>query len=347
MNRILVFGCGKIAREIHKYISKINNKILFYIDNDPAKQGEKIFGKKIISPNDIVNLKYDYILIASSYWKEMRQQLLEIGVDPKCIKCPSAPMRMKKFRAEYKDIYNIWGKIKFFYDKWYLTEQFNPDGMGILVNPYFFARKRLYETVVRYSHHMTGRCMDFGCGIQPYRKLLAVEEYIGVEIETENKHKGVTYYDGYKLPFADEEFDSIISSEVFEHVINIEDIVIELNRVLKPGGTMLITAPFVYPTHCEPYDFKRYTLRGIENLLCNAGFECVESKLSASYWEVIAQLKNVYWAEIIKTKTTIGSIAKRIVIIVNTFMGILASRVLPYTDRMYLDNVIVVKKRAV
>lgn len=346
MNRILVFGCGNIAKETYKYISKKNNKILYYLDNDPAKQGGVIFGKKIISPDDIVNLEYDYILIASSYWREMRQQLLEIGVDSKRIKCPLAPMNMKKFKTEYKELYNIWGKIKFFYGKWYLTEQFKPDRMGIFVNPYFFSRKRLYEIVSNYSHYMTGKCMDFGCGIQPYRKLFSVDEYIGVEIETENKRKGITYYDGYKLPFADEEFDSVISSEVFEHVVNIEDIVIELNRVLKPGGTMLVTAPFVYPKHCEPYDYKRYTLRGLENLLCNAGFECVESKTGSTYWEVIAQLKNVYWAEEIKTKTTIGWVAKKIIIISNTLMGIFASRILPNTEKMYLDNAVIVKKKA-
>lgn len=344
MNQILVFGCGKMARKINKYISKKNNKILYYIDNDSAKQGGWIFGKKIISPDDIANIKYDYILIASTYWREIRQQLLKNGVDSECIKCPLAPMKMERFKYEYKEIYNIWGKIRFFYDKWYLTEQFNPDIMGIFCNSYYFSRKRLHELIVNYSHYMTGKCMDFGCGIQPYRKLLHVDEYIGVEIETECKRKGVTYYDGNRLPFEDGKFDSIISSEVFEHVANIEDIVIELNRVLKPGGIMLITVPFVYPKHCEPFDYKRYTLCGIENLLCNAGFECIESKLSSTYWEAIAQLKNVYWAEAVKTKTFAGWIVKKVIIIANTLTGILASRILPYTDKIYLDNIIIVKK---
>lgn len=345
-NKILIFGCDKLGKKTYKFISKTRNKVLYYIDNDTEKLGKYIFGKKIIAPDDIVNLEYDYILIVSSYWREIQRQLLELGIDAKRIKCPLAPMKRERFRKEYKDLYNTLGKIRFLYDKWYLTEQFKPDVMGILVNPYFFSRKRLYEIVTKYSYYMTGKCMDFGCGIQPYRKLLPADEYVGIEIETENKKKEIVYYDGYKIPFSDGEFDSIISSEVFEHVSNIEDIVVELNRVLKLGGTMLITVPFVYPRHCEPYDYKRYTMHGIENLLKNAGFECVEEQSSSSYWECIAQLKNVYWVEEIKSRTMVDRFFQKTIIIANTLMGILANRILPYSDKLYLDNVIIAKKIA-
>lgn len=39
--------------------------------------------------------------------------------------------------------------------------------------------------------------------------MLPVQDYIGVEIETENKIKNIVYYDGYVLPFGDKEFDSV------------------------------------------------------------------------------------------------------------------------------------------
>ena len=186
--------------------------------------------------------------------------------------------------------------------------------------------------------------MDFGCGIQPYRKMLSVEEYIGVEIETVNRIKGITYYDGHTLPFKDEEFDSIISSEVFEHVSNIEEIVIELKRVLKKGGIMLITVPFAYPRHCWPFDFKRYTSEGLKKLLNDAGFECIEYQTSSNYQECIAQLKNVYWKEEVNVKTVFGKIVKNLIIVINNLNGFFAGKILPSSDKLYLDNVIVVKK---
>lgn len=345
MNTLLIFGAGNKAKEITRYIDKKNNSIACYIDNDAAKQGQKYLGKKIISPNNIAAYQYQYILIASIYWKEIREQLISLGIDKRKIKCPLARMKRNRFRTEYGDIYNIFGKFRFYYGQWHLKQQFYPSAFaGIFVNPYFFSRKKLYEDIALYAHHITGKCMDFGCGIQPYKKLFPVEEYVGVEIESDHKVRGIVYYDGHTLPFQDEEFDSIISSEVFEHVSNIEEIVIELRRVLKKEGKMLITVPFAYPRHCWPFDHKRYTSEGLKNLLENAGFECIDYKMSSNYQECIAQLKNVYWAEEVTPKLAVGKFIKNMIIVVNNLSGIIGGKIMPYSDKLYLDNVIVVKK---
>lgn len=345
MNRLLVFGCGEIAKKTHRYINKSKNRVHYYIDNNAQKVGGKYLGREVISPESVAAVEYDYILLTSIYWRDMRRQLLELGVEAKRIKCPLAPMKLGKFKKDYREIYNMFGKLSFYYDRWYQAEQFHPDFMGTFVNPYFWARKMLYETVKKYAHYMSGICLDFGCGTSPYRKLLAVDEYVGVEIESEDKRQGITYYDGYTLPFKEEKFDSIFSSQVFEHIFNIEDIVMELNRVLKPGGVMLLTVPFAYPKHCEPYDYKRYTQAGIENLLKNAGFEMVVSERTSGYWECIAQFKNVYWEEEVRVRTGFGKVLKNVILVYNNLEGVVKRLVLPYSDKLYLDNVIVVKKQ--
>ena len=337
MNKLLVFGCGKKAEEISRYIDKKRN--------DAKKVGGGYLQKTVISPDDVLDVEYDYILNASIYWKEMRKQLLEIGVEAKKIKCPLAPMSLERFRREYGEIYNIIGKMSFYYHRWHLAEWFHPDFVGLFINPYYFSRKMLYDNVKKYSFYMTGRCMDFGCGISPYKRLLAVDEYVGVEIESEDKRKGVIYYDGYTLPFEDGRFDSIISSEVFEHVFNIEHILMELNRVLKVGGTMLLTIPFAYPRHCEPYDYWRWTFEGVKVLLGNAGFEVVEGRTSSGYWECIAQFQNVYWAEEVEVRTCLGRMVRRMAFIYNNVAGVLKHFLLPYSNKLYLDNVIVVRKK--
>lgn len=344
MNKIIVFGAGNNAKKIVRYIDKKKNAILYYADNDPAKQGSGWGGVKIISPLLITEVEYDYVLIASLYWKEIRAQLRQLGVSAEKIRCPMSPMKIGRFQKEYRDIFNVFGKIQFYYRKWHLTEQFHPDVMGIFVNPYFFSRKNLYKSVKEYSPYMTGKCMDFGCGIQPYRRMLPAREYVGVEIESDSKMPGVIYYDGHTLPFEDETFDSIISSEVFEHISNVEEIITELRRVLKTGGIMLLTVPFVYPKHCWPYDFKRYTMQGLQNMLIDERFECIECKADSNYQECMAQLKNVYWQEDIKAKTSLGKLAKNLMITINNLNGIIAGRLMPHSDKLYLDNVMVVKK---
>lgn len=55
------------------------------------------------------------------------------------------------------------------------------------MNPYFFARKGLLKYILQNKNYIKGKCMDFGCGEKPYEQLFSTTEYIGVEIESDNK----------------------------------------------------------------------------------------------------------------------------------------------------------------
>lgn len=62
----------------------------------------------------------------------------------------------------------------------------------------------------------------------------------------------ISHYDGENLPFDDELFDGIVSTEVFEHVENRQLFIKELSRVLKPNGILIISSPNkLYPIDCE------------------------------------------------------------------------------------------------
>jgi SAM-dependent methyltransferase len=76
-----------------------------------------------------------------------------------------------------------------------------------------------------------------------------------------------------RLPFASRTFDTVLATEVLEHVENVERAASELFRVLQPGGHALITVPYLYPTHEAPYDFRRFTHFGLADLLKRHGFE--------------------------------------------------------------------------
>ena len=98
--------------------------------------------------------------------------------------------------------------------------------------------------------------MDFGCGTKPYRTFFQVEEYVGVDFENpghphDNEQIDI-FYDGKNIPLPDGYFDSVLSSEVFEHVFNIDEVLAEINRVMKSDGKLLITCPFAWNEHEVP-----------------------------------------------------------------------------------------------
>lgn len=58
-----------------------------------------------------------------------------------------------------------------------------------------------------------------------------------------------------QIPVADNSFDNILCTEVFEHIIDPISAVKEIRRILKPNGTLILTTPFASITHFEPYHF--------------------------------------------------------------------------------------------
>lgn len=233
----------------------------------------------------------------------------------------------------------------------YRKLQFSSSVWSIFFNPMYISRKSLYNKILQLSNKLNGKLLDFGCGSKPYIDLFKnVKEYIGVDIEVSghdfHDKKADFFYDGKKLPFNDEEFDSIFSSEVLEHVFNIDEILSELNRVLKKKGLMLITIPFVWDEHEQPYDFARYTTFGIKYLLEKHGFRIVEIKKSSTYIEAITQMLIMYMYKNFLTKYKSFNIFIRLFLMVPlTLLGLIFSKILPNKGNdFYLNNIILVEK---
>ncbi|OHA88569.1 MAG: hypothetical protein A2653_03415 [Candidatus Zambryskibacteria bacterium RIFCSPHIGHO2_01_FULL_43_25] len=70
-----------------------------------------------------------------------------------------------------------------------------------------------------------------------------------------------------KLPFCDNSVDAIIAESVLEHVVNPEQVVTEIKRVLKPNGIIYIVVPFLLGYHSSPRDYYRWTHHGLTELL--------------------------------------------------------------------------------
>lgn len=89
------------------------------------------------------------------------------------------------------------------------------------------------------------------------------------------------------LPLSESSFECVICAELLEHVSDPEHILQEIHRVLVPGGKLLMTVPFLYPIHADPYDYGRYTDFFWERALRAAGFEPLVIKRQGTFYTVL------------------------------------------------------------
>jgi SAM-dependent methyltransferase len=149
-----------------------------------------------------------------------------------------------------------------------------------------------------------GRLLDVGCGDKRFEPLFRpyVTEYVGVENEatfraTEASHRSTKpdhYYDGKTLPFESRSFDTVISIQVLEHTPQPQALVAEMARVARNDGLVVVSVPFSFRLHEEPYDYFRYTPHGLRSLFESAGLE-VDGVLSErGLWSAVGHKINSY-----------------------------------------------------
>jgi SAM-dependent methyltransferase len=139
-----------------------------------------------------------------------------------------------------------------------------------------------------------GRILDVGCGTRPYEPLFTGWEYIGIDVAVSGRpaeYKVVDqYFDGHSIPYPDESFDAVLCTEVLEHCVDATRIAGEIRRVLRPGGNAVITVPFMWGEHEMPYDFRRYSINGITQMLESVGLEVIRADRSQPGIDAIAAL---------------------------------------------------------
>jgi len=124
-----------------------------------------------------------------------------------------------------------------------------------------------------------GDVLDLFAATQPYRDLLTdPRSYVAMDIDEHYGPQDVVSQEF--LPFADGSFDLIISTESFHYIVETEAAIAELKRVLRPGGTLLLTMPLVWEYDRRTVE-RRYT--GPELAALFEGWEQVEARELGGY----------------------------------------------------------------
>jgi SAM-dependent methyltransferase len=112
-----------------------------------------------------------------------------------------------------------------------------------------------------------GRVLDVGCGKKPYQTWFGrVSEYVGLDVAPGSKVDVVVESDEL-WPLTDEHFDTVLSTQAIEHANDLELTLGQMSRVLKTGGTIILSFPFLYNVHGAPHDHRRFTHFGATKLL--------------------------------------------------------------------------------
>ena len=148
------------------------------------------------------------------------------------------------------------------------------------------------------------RILDVGAGELQYRSLCSHLNYVsqdfgryegqgngrGLQKEKWNTSEIDIISDIVSIPEDDASFDAIMCIEVFEHVPEPAEAIKEFHRLLRPGGDLILTAPYCSLTHFAPYHFySGYNRYFFEFHLERAGFEILETVPNGDYFAYMAQ----------------------------------------------------------
>lgn len=135
-----------------------------------------------------------------------------------------------------------------------------------------------YSSLLR--EHAHGLLLDLGCGKCPLYEMYKDFIADSVCVDWTNSPHGSTFLDvvadlNQPLPFRDATFDTVVMTDVLEHLYQPFQSWAEISRILKSGGKVLIGVPFLYWIHEAPHDYFRYTEFALRRMATESGLQLV------------------------------------------------------------------------
>lgn len=176
------------------------------------------------------------------------------------------------------------------------------DKFGLtIIHPQFIMLQFTRLAIEKIKSKNRGKVIDIGCGRAPYKQeiLPFLESYTGVDNPKtaklyQSSQTVDVYADAEKLPFDSSHFDTALMLQVLEYINNPLQALSETSRVLKKGGYLILTSPFLYPIHDYPHDRNRYTEEMLTDLLGKAGFSNIKITVQGGFLDFWFQSLNVF-----------------------------------------------------
>lgn len=155
-----------------------------------------------------------------------------------------------------------WQPSKYVYQKGRLIASRDPAEVGVSSRLITDLIAEVYD--INLPQHVKGKLLDLGCGKVPL--YMAYKDHVTDNIAVDwgdSLHRN-EYLDfecdlTNSLPFNDGEFDTIVMSDVLEHIPEPEILWREISRILAMNGKVIMNVPFYYWLHEQPHDYYRYT----------------------------------------------------------------------------------------
>ena len=140
---------------------------------------------------------------------------------------------------------------------------------------------------------MPSRVLDAGAGEGQYRMYFSGHSYTGVDLGVGDSRWNYSNLsalaDLNALPFRSATFDAAVNIVTLEHLTDPQLAILEIARVLKPGGLLFLVAPLEWEEHQQPHDFFRYTKFGLQLLLERAGFSVLQMLPAGGFFRLLSR----------------------------------------------------------
>ena len=213
-----------------------------------------------------------------------------------------------------------------------------------LRDPAYLDNRRRTELIAEETAKLppqAGRMLDVGGRGKPYACFFAgrvVNHYV---LDVEPALSVDVVGDARIMPFSDASMDVVLATQVLEHIPDPIAVIGEIRRVLKPGGTLLLSVPSIFPQHGSPGDYWRYMPQGLEWILRD--FQSVTVKGEAGTVPSIFLVVNVYLQVLTSSWPWLEGLVQWTICPVNNLIGLLAGKI--YRGNQFASNYFVVAVR--
>jgi len=156
---------------------------------------------------------------------------------------------------------------------------------------FWLALHETYQIIEEHSDKANGTLLDIGGEnnrlIEMFK--IKVKNYISLDIKPNENNADLNVIgDGLNLPFKTKSIDTVLCTQVLEHINEPQEFVNETKRVLKKGGYCFLSTNMTWIYHGVPDDYYRFTISGLKHLFKD--FSKVEVYPAGGYINTLASL---------------------------------------------------------